>query len=87
MARESATTGKAYFDACEAVVLNRFDGSDVDGDDDQDLRDFGWFQQCFTGAGAGVLPYNGLVFDSDDDDDVDLTDYGYFEPRMLGPLP
>lgn len=81
----TAMTGSVYIDSCEAVVLNRFDGSDVDGDDDEDVHDFTWFQRCYTGAGAGALPWNGIVFDSDDDDDVDWTDWGFFEPRMNGP--
>lgn len=85
LARESALSGRAYFDGCEAVVLNRFDGSDVDGDDDEDLHDFAWFQLCYTGAGAGALPYNGIVFDHDDDLDVDMVDFNWFAPRMLGP--
>jgi hypothetical protein len=80
-----AQTGAAYFDACEAVLLNRFDGSDVDGDDDQDLVDAAWLQRTFTGAGAGLLPFNGLTFDHDDDVDVDNADFDYFDPRMTGP--
>ena len=81
----TAMTGSVYIDSCEAVVLNRFDGSDVDGDDDEDVHDFTWFQRSYTGAVAGALPWNGIVFDSDDDDDVDWTDWGFFEPRMNGP--
>lgn len=81
----TAVTGQVYMDSCEAVLLNRFDGSDVDGDDDQDLIDAGWFQRCFTGAGAGGLPFNGIVFDSNDDLDVDFADFGYFATRMTGP--
>ncbi|MFH1747186.1 MAG: hypothetical protein ABIG44_09110 [Planctomycetota bacterium] len=79
-----AQDGTVYFDACEAVVLNRFDGSDVDRDDDEDLRDAAWLQRTFTGSGAGGLPFNGLTFDSDDDDDVDYDDAAYFAPRMTG---
>jgi hypothetical protein len=81
----NALSGRCYIDACEAVVLNRFDGADVDGDDDQDLHDFTWFQRCYTGPGAGDLPFNGIVFDSDDDGDIDLDDWNYFIPRMTGP--
>jgi hypothetical protein len=81
----TAFTGTVYFDSCEAVVLNRFDGSDVDGDNDEDMFDFAWFQLTYTGPGAGALPWNGIVFDADDDQDVDMTDFEYFAPRMTGP--
>jgi hypothetical protein len=81
----SALTGTVYIDSCEAVVLNRYDGADVDGDNDEDLRDFTWFQRCFTGSGAGELPWNGIVFDSDGDEDVDLVDWNWFAPRFTGP--
>jgi hypothetical protein len=81
----TALTGTVYIDACEAVVLNQFDGADVDGDGDQDLHDFAWFQRCYTGSGAGALPWNGIVFDFDDDEDVDWADWNYFAPRFTGP--
>ena len=81
----SAQSGTIYIDSCEAVVLNRFDGANVDRDDDQDMHDFTWFQHCYTGAGVGSLPFNGIVFDSDDDDDIDLVDWHYFAPRITGP--
>ena len=83
--RGTALTGTVYFDSVEAVVLNVFDGSDVDGDDDQDMVDFTWLQRTYTGAGAGSLMFNGIVFDSDVDDDIDLTDWGYFWPRFTAP--
>jgi hypothetical protein len=82
--KSSAISGRAYFDACEAVVLNRFDGCDADGDNDEDLRDFAQFQLAFTGPG-GPLSWNGIVFDTDDDQDVDMADFNYFAPRMTGP--
>ncbi|MCP4594659.1 MAG: hypothetical protein GY842_28335 [bacterium] len=78
-------TGVAYFDVCEAVVLNGFDGADADGDDDEDLADFAEFQRCYSGDGVTPLRWNCTVFDSDDDEDVDLTDYAYFQPRLTGP--
>jgi len=83
VAKGTALTGKVYFDACEAVVLNRFDGSDYDGDDDEDLHDAAQFQLRYTGSG-GPLPWNGMVFDSDDDGDIDLGDFTFFAPRMTG---
>ena len=81
----NALTGKLYFDACETVVLNRFDGCDSDGDDDEDLLDFAQFQRCYSGAGGSPLKWNCIVFDWDDNQDIDWTDFGYFAPRMTGP--
>ncbi|MFQ5806602.1 MAG: hypothetical protein ACE5I3_09145, partial [Phycisphaerae bacterium] len=81
----TAFSGTVYIDASEAVVLNRFDGADVDGDNDQDLHDFAWFQRCYTGSGAGALPWNGIVFDFDDDEDIDWADWNFFVPRFTGP--
>lgn len=78
-------SGAAYADSCEAVVMNDYDGSDVDGDDDEDMHDVFWFQQVYTGAGAGSLPFNGITFDSDEDLDVDATDLQYFVDRLTGP--
>ena len=85
IARDTAPSGTVYFDSCEAVVLNRFDGADGDNDGDEDLRDFGAFQRCFTGSDADMLPFNCIVFDSDDDGNVDLTDYGFFADHVTGP--
>ncbi len=82
--RGTALTGRIYFDACEAVVLNKFDGADADGDDDEDLLDFAYMQRAFSGSGGG-LEWMGMVFDSDNDQDVDMTDFNYFAPRMTGP--
>ena len=56
----TAQSGTIYIDSCEAVVLNRFDGANVDRDNDQDMHDFTWFQHRYTGAGVGSLPFNGL---------------------------
>ncbi len=81
----TALSGTVYIDSCEAVVLNRYDGADVDGDNDEDMIDFAWFQRTYTGAGAGALPFNGLTFDHDADQDVDLDDWGFFWPRITGP--
>jgi len=69
----TAMTGSVYIDSCEAVVLNVFDGADVDGDGDQDLHDFAWFQRCFSGDGVTAEHWNSIVFDYDDDDDVDFV--------------
>jgi hypothetical protein len=84
-ARGTTGTGTAYFDACEAVVLNVFDGADADGDGDEDLFDIGEFQRCYSGDGVTPLKWNCTVFDNDDDEDIDLTDFDYFVPRVTGP--
>jgi len=81
----TALSGTVYIDSCEAVVLNRYDGADVDGDDDEDMIDFAGFQRAYTGSGAGTLPFNGLTFDHDADQDVDLDDWAFFWPRITGP--
>ncbi len=79
-----ATSGRVYFDACEAVILNKFNGADADADDDEDLLDFAQFQRAYSGSG-GPQRWNGIVFDSDGDNDVDMVDFNYFAPRMTGP--
>jgi len=86
ISKGNALTGTVYFDSCEAVVLNAFDGSDIDGDDDEDTGDYAWLQRTFTGAGGGLV-FNGMTFDADDDEDVDVADWNYFVPRFTGPLP
>ncbi len=84
----AGTSGTVYFDAAEAVVLNRFpNGDDSDGDYDSDLYDFYEFQQCFFGNGVTPLHYNCLVFDHDGDEDIDLADYDFFLQGFTGPLP
>jgi len=59
----TALSGRVYFDAGEAVVLNKFDGADADADDDEDLHDFAQMQIAYTGSG-GPMKWNGIVFDS-----------------------
>jgi hypothetical protein len=83
--RGGAASGKVYFDACEGVMLNWFDGADADADDDEDLRDFAEFQRCFTGAVSGQMRWGCIVFDSNNDGDVDLADYVFFKDRLTGP--
>jgi hypothetical protein len=85
VARNSADSAQVHFDAGEAVVLNRFNGSDVDGDDDEDLIDFYWLQYAFSGDGGTPLKFNGVSFDHDQDQDVDFSDFEFFAPRMTGP--
>lgn len=85
VARGEAESAQVYFDAAEAVVLNLFDGADVDGDVDQDLLDFYHMQRCFSGTGVPALEWNSITFDADDDDEVDWADFQYLAPRFTGP--
>jgi hypothetical protein len=80
-----AGSGEVYFDNVEAVITNRYDGADADGDDDEDLFDFAELQRCFNGDGAGELDWNCSVFDEDEDIDIDLVDFNYFQARLTGP--
>lgn len=90
VARGDSADSVVYFDNCEAVILNRFDGADVDNDVDQDLADFAEFQRTFTGAG-GTMKWRGLVFDNHPsptslgDNDVDADDWLFFASRFTGP--
>lgn len=90
VARGDSVDSVVYFDNCEAVILNRFDGADVDNDVDQDLADFAELQRTFTGPG-GTMKWRGLVFDNHPnptalgDNDVDADDWLFFEPRFTGP--
>jgi len=79
VAAEGEGSGKVYYDACEAVILNRFNGSDWDGDDDEDLRDFAALQNCFTGPMPTELGWNFEVFDLDRDRNVDHGDFDVFQ--------
>jgi hypothetical protein len=77
-------TCDVYFDAFEMVLTNVFDGSDADGDDDEDMQDIRHLQQVFRGSGGG-RPFGGLVFDHDEDNDVDSSDLDQVLPQMTGP--
>jgi hypothetical protein len=59
---------------------------DFDGDGDVDLADYGGFQRCFTGPGAGSIAPGCERVDFDSDVDVDLDDYAEFEVRFTGVL-
>lgn len=77
----------SYFDNFETVVMNRFDGSDVDADNDQDVRDFALLQTCFNGSGGG-RGFPCIVYDSEGDlgdGDIDAADAAFFFPRITGP--
>lgn len=80
-----AGTNGAYFDAAEAVILNRYDGADSDNDDDQDMLDVARFQRAFKGSSVAPTAWPWLVFDTDADNDVDIADANYFLPRITGP--
>lgn len=79
-----ASNCNIYFDSFEMVFTNRFDGSDSDGDDDEDMVDIFRLQHTFTGAGGGMV-FGGLVFDHDDDNDVDAPNADFTLDRMTGP--
>ncbi len=63
--------------------------SDVDGDTDVDLADFGVFQSCFNGPNrpwpAAGQPGDCACLDADGDGDVDLSDFGVFQTCFNGP--
>lgn len=57
--------------------------ANVDGDQDLDLIDFAYFQECVTGSGGGV-PLGCEAADQDDDNDIDVDDYNIFF-TVVGP--
>jgi hypothetical protein len=59
---------------------------DFDNDGDVDLVDFGQFQLCYTGAGAGPVSPPCNLADFDGDGDVDLVDFGQFQLIFTGPM-
>lgn len=72
--------GTVYFDGAETVIINRFDGADVDGNHTMDLLDMSEFSKCFTGPGAGAIGWPCRVFDFDEDIDVDNADWAAIDP-------
>ena len=66
------------------VSLVQSGSPDCDLDGDIDLRDFAYFQACFTGEGGGV-PTGCECADLNSDGNVDLGDYGLVNLRMEGP--
>lgn len=78
--------GTIFFDGFELVFADRFDGSDMDADDDADMTEVAALQTVVTGDGGGLV-YPGLVFDHDDDEDVDASDalYTVDSGRITGP--
>lgn len=58
---------------------------DMDGDRDVDQEDFGLFQVCYTGSGAGFVPTGCEDADLDKDIDVDLVDFSQFQACFFGP--
>ncbi len=85
VAKDGGTTATVYFDAGEAVVINFFDGGDVDGDNDQDLRDFAHMQRVFSGSGVTPMLWNTFTFDTDFDKDVDVTDWLTLSTKFTAP--
>jgi len=57
---------------------------DFDADDDVDMEDFGRFQACLTGPGAGPPQAGCTRAMMDDDDDVDSADVSLFIGCMTG---
>jgi len=80
----NALSGVIYFDSIEAVVIDAFNGSDVDGDADEDMHDFARMQNAANGAG---VPHGwpGTVFDADSDGDLDYVDLATFVALLTGP--
>ena len=57
---------------------------DFDSDDDVDLDDYYFFQDCVTDPDTDAGP--GCVWaDFDSDSDVDLIDFGHFQANFTGP--
>lgn len=81
----NALTGHVYFDACEAIVINRFNWVDQDGDDDSDMADFAALQRSYAGSGVPPTGTPWKVYDIDLDNDVDFADATYFWSNMIGP--
>ena len=59
--------------------------SDLDGDGDVDLTDFGQLQACFNGPNRAPALSDCGVVDLDNDADVDLADFLRFQVCFNGP--
>ena len=57
---------------------------DLDGDNDVDASDFGWFQACLTGPDQGWVPPDCRAADFEQDGDVDAQDFLVFEVCASG---
>ncbi|MBP7937285.1 MAG: hypothetical protein KA354_21790, partial [Phycisphaerae bacterium] len=57
---------------------------DADGDGDVDQRDFGSFQQCYTGSASSVGP-GCECFDRDHGGLIDENDFILFQDCFTGP--
>lgn len=75
---------EVFFDGFEMVLMNVFNGSDADGDDDEDMIDMAMLQQAYTGAGPMI--FGGLVFDRNEDNLVNPADLDLILPFLLGPV-
>ncbi len=65
------------------LTINKKPG-DLDGDGDADQADFGLFQACYTGPGAGITVPACHDADLDHDNHVDGNDFGLFQACMSG---
>ncbi len=71
---------------CESGTVFRVpEPGDQDGDVDVDLKDFSFFQSCFSGAGTEYRASRCALVDYDEDGDVDLEDYPSVEANVTGP--
>ncbi len=85
VAGEAIAAGGLAFPVSAVYVGPTSPATDLDGDGDVDLADFGLFQGCFNGPNR---PYAGPAcgrMDFDGDGDVDLADFGTFQGCFNGP--
>jgi hypothetical protein len=67
------------------TITVRYATGDFDGDGDVDQKDFGHFQECYSGSGEEQTDPNCLDAILDGDGDVDGADFAIFEACMSGP--
>jgi PKD repeat protein len=67
-----------------SISVATFPG-DFDGDGDVDQKDFGHFQECYSGSGEEQTNPNCLNAILDGDQDVDQADFAVFQACMSGP--
>ncbi|GMU21617.1 MAG: hypothetical protein AMXMBFR13_17090 [Phycisphaerae bacterium] len=69
----------------ESVCPNPDVRFDIDGDNDVDQEDFGYFQLCYTGVGFVFTGPNCRCMNGDGDQDIDADDFGAFQACASGP--
>lgn len=81
----TAGCGSATSSAARLTVnVPLFIATDVDGDGDVDLNDFGFFRMCFSGPNGVHLYLECEAADFDGDTDVDLSDFALFRGCFNG---